>query len=239
MKTKVYTLLCAITCMTLFASCDTNFLGDLLGHSSLTIHDPSSSTYYADSTKIEFSSSLTDCVTASDSASWSNLALCANIDLTLSSTIDPPYLGIATTDTLCHSYTVNNAFYFNNITDFNPEMLLSTNTGKNVFLLAASDTCWYVGYAGTIAIDTFPAYGSLMEGTMNQVQARYITQSQLDYLEDLTTRAEQMDRAAITALAALDTNTYFKTVTFDGSFSSRRYTISTLVESLQKKAAHK
>lgn len=239
MRKTFYSLVCAAACLLTLTSCDPTFLDELLGNATLTISDPTSSTYYADSTEISFSSSLTDRLTAEDSASWSNLALSANIDLTMSSSIAPPYLGIATTDTLCHSYAVTSPFYFSNLASFNADQLLSSTSSDNLFVLAASDTCWYIGYAGTITIDSFPAYGSLMQGTVSQVQARYITQSKLDYVTDLMDRAEQMDAEAITALAALDTNTYFQTVTFNGSFASRRYTINALVQSLQKSAARK
>lgn len=236
MKKAFYSFIGAIVCLLVFSSCDTNFLTQLLGNASVTISDPTSSTYYGDSTKIEFSSSLTDIVAADSNVAWSNLALCANIDLTTANAITPPYLGITTTDTACQSYAVVCPVSFDSLAGFNAEGLLSHSCGHNLFVLAASDTCWYLGRSGNIVISSFPAYGNLMEGTLNQVQAFYITQSKLDYLTDLTNRAGQMDTAAISALASLDTNTFFKTVTFNGSFSSRRSAISTLVQSLKKKS---
>ncbi len=231
MKAKIIILACSFLCATTFTSCDLNFLETILGNSTLTVSESSAPTFYADSTDVHFSSCINDWADLDSISSYMMIA--AKIDLQSSDIIETPYMATAFNDTVPQSYTIECPLVLDSFVNFNVSKLLNAIEGHNLFVLAASDTCWYVGYNGTITFDQYPAVGLSMNCDFNNVQAYYITQSDIDYLEELIEAVKDGDITATETFRTLTVDNLFEHVTFNGAAMSRRCPVGSIIESIQ------
>ncbi len=94
---------------------------------------------------------------------------------------------------------------------------------NNLFAVAVSEDAYYIGYTGNVNITKFGDEGSLIEGRVNNVRAIYVTKQQIETLADMS----DAERAAI------DLETYFPSVKFNGEISSRRTNIQAVLDALE------
>lgn len=87
----------------------------------------------------------------------------------------------------------------------------------NLFAVAVDSNHFYLGYEGSVVISSFGEEGSLVEGTVNNVRAIYVTDSQIEQLANGT-------------LSSAD----LPTITFNGVISSRRTNIEALISALDE-----
>ncbi len=232
MKSKIIVLACSLLAAISFSSCeDFGFLETILGSSNLTVSESSAPTFYTDSTEVHFSSCINDCVDTDSLFSYMMIA--AAIDLQSSEVVEAPYLAVAFRDTVPQTYTIECPLTIDSFATFNAGKLLNTIEGHNLFVMAASDTCWYVGYEGTAEFDAFPASGMTMDATFTNVKAYYVTQSTVEYLEDLVERMNNFEQDAIDEFSSLTLDNLFAHVTFNGSAHSRRAPLAGIVSSIE------
>ncbi len=232
MKAKIIILACSLLGAISFTSCeDFGFLETILGSADLTVSESSAENFYTDSTAVHFSSCINDCIN-SDSL-FSYMMLAASIDLQSNEVVETPYLAIAFSDTIPQTYAIECPLTIDSFATFNAGKLLNTIEGHNLFVVAASDTCWYVGYEGTAEFDVFPSTGLTMKASFDNVKAYYVTQSTVDYLADLVERVTDGDVNAITEFATLTLDNLFAHVTFNGTATSRRAPVAGMIESIE------
>lgn len=232
MKKLLFSAMALFAAMSL-VSCDPSEIVDSIsGNVSLTISCEGVDNHYTDGQTIDFSSSVTDIIT--DSALAEMVFLGANINLTESNaSIAAPYLGFVVADTVIGTYQIDNVMTPENIATFAPQSLLTNLSGNNVFLLIASDTSFYLAKAGSITLSDYPSIViEPANGTFNNVQCYYVTDSKMAYIKNLLNDANAGDPAAIATLATLNIDELFPTVTFNGTFSSRRMIVQTLLDNL-------
>lgn len=232
MKKLLFSAMALFAAMAL-VSCDPSEIVDSIsGNVSLTASCEGVDNLYADGQTLSFSSSVTDLVV--DSATAEMLFLSANINLTESdASIAAPYLGFVIADTATGTYQIDNVMTPENIARFTPQNFLTSVTGNNVFVLVANDTTLYIAKEGSITLTSYPSVMlETAEGTFNNVKCYYATDSRMAYIKNLLNDANAGDPAAIATLATLNVEELFPTVTFNGTFSSRRMVIETLLESM-------
>lgn len=147
-----------------------------------------------------------------------------------------PLCGINLRDTVVGSYDISlpiNDFSFVeylDTTDVNSlitsGLALGENLG-NVFAVAVTDSAFYLGYSGTINITTYGKDLQRVEGTVNNVEAVYITLEQMEFLVNLP--EEQRNNFNLTA--------YLPHITFNGSISCTRANIDTVIEALDAQSS--
>lgn len=230
---KKISIILAMACSVMFYSCD--LMNTVLGTASIVITDANGGTYYAPegpaTDTIDFSSCVCDVIPIEDS-SRSFLSLGANIDLTNNEKVSFPFIGVLLNDTVVGNVTLTT---LSNQILYRMSMgsVLTSLSDYNVLALAACDTAWYLSNGGTVSINKFQGNGLLCEATFSNVQMKYITKHDIDYLSDLMDRAEAGDATAIAQLALFNIDTYFPTVTLSGDYSARRMNIMKLVSNLQ------
>ena len=235
MKNKLYSFVCALVCLTMFCSCDpTSVLDDLLGEMTLTVANCNSDKNpYRVGDTINFKSSIVDETDLISADSINTIFLGANIELSQAEVLTTPYCGFQLKDTIAKSYPITISIdSISDIANLKPDSLLTSIGNDNVFIMPVSDTAWFIGYDGTITLNDYPEYGHLAEGNFDSVKAYYITNYAINYITDLVNRAANLDMDATTELQSLTLETAFATVTFNGSFASRRANIATIIESL-------
>lgn len=219
-------------------SCDPEeIVNAISGNVSLTVSCEGVDNLYTDGQTLAFSSSVTDVIT--DSATAEMIFLGANINLTESdASIAAPYLGFVIADTVTGTYQIDNVMTAENIAKFTPQNFLTTVTGNNVFVIVASDTSLYIAKEGSLTLTSYPSVMfETAEGTINNVKCYYATDSKMAYIKNLLNAANAGDAAAIATLASINVEELFPTVTFNGSFSSRRMIVQTLLDSLNEAEA--
>lgn len=226
-----------VACTLFLSACDPidifgELTGALLGNVELTVSS-TQPTFYDTQDTVKFSSSI--------GGEWIKegnpniLALAANINLTEANVLPYPYLGVLVNDSAVGTYTVSDALVsLEDVINLNINELLTNSDGKNLFVIAATDTCWYLPKSGTINVTSMPKYGGEIAATFNNVQAYYITESMLDYVRDLFNQVATGDITAAQTLAQLQANptSIAPVVTFNGTMASRRITVSTLLNML-------
>lgn len=95
---------------------------------------------------------------------------------------------------------------------FNDEM-------GNLFAVAVSEDAFYIGYDGNVVISKFGGDGSTIDGKLDNVKCVYVTVQQIEALAKLET------------VPNLDT--YFPTITFNGTITSRRLPLDTVLKALE------
>ena len=223
---------------------------DLVGHINLTATNPVSgfpglTQAYTDSTSLNFRSAM--CNVNIDSVYVDAGELSGTYDLhagtvmvgttqTLISNdvanLTFPMCGINLRDTTVGTYNITlpiNDFSFIDYldtTDVNSLISSGLSLGENlgnVFAVAVSEDAYYLGCSGTISITAYGSELQRVEGTVNNVQAVYITREQIEYLAGLT--AEQR--------ASVDLATYLPRITFNGAISCMRADINAVLNALE------
>ena len=219
MKKRLFNGILAITCLFSMASCDgVEFINSviedgLLGNSTVYITNEA-----GDVDTLAFTSSVADdfSKTVNDITSVATIDLSANVDLT-SNDLAFPFMAFQFADTTTGSYALDHLLTVERLYHFNFDTLssiLAGPSGTNLIVIAMSDTAWYISDAGNINVSAYPAVGFMLEGTLNNVSAYYITQSNIDRLNQ-----------AIDNGTMVSPNEFIHPVTMSGNFSSRRAAI--------------
>lgn len=224
----------AVALVMSFASCDdpnfvTNVVQEgLLGSAEITIVGQNG--YYENET-LNFSSTVTDridtivTIDGVDTMFSATLDLFANVDLQKSE-LTFPFMGFQVTGTEAGTYTMSHVLTAERLRNFNFDSiadLVFAPSGFNVLLVAISDTSWYISDGGSITITEYPATGHNMIGTLNNVQAYYFTESDVEAL------AEHLDDPDF------ELSNYFHAVaTINGNFQSRVF--PTLIQEIINEA---
>lgn len=142
--------------------------------------------------------------------------------------IDWPLFGMNLRDTVVGTYLIRvpvNTFSFleyldtSSINSLVAEGLTFQTLPFNLFAVAANKDSYYIGYYGSVSVNNFGSYGTMIEGTFNNVKAYYITTDKIREMLALT--PEQ--RAATTLADELPS------ITFNGTFTSRRANMTSVI----------
>ena len=249
MKKSIFALAVAAMCAFSFTACEDLEELDLVGHINLLATNPTGGNQaYADSTALNFKSAM--CNVNIDSAYIDAGEYAGTYDIhagtvmvgttqTLVSddiaNITFPLCGINLRDTNRGDYVIScpindfGFFQYLNTTDVNSLITSGLAIGEdlgNLFAVAVSEEAFYIGFSGTIHVT---AYGrrelSRVEGTVDNVEAIYVTVPQIEALVALPVDQRPTDLA-----------NYFPHITFNGSFSSMRADITTVVDALNEAA---
>ena len=224
---------------------------DVLGNITLTTSNANGPQLYANDTTLQFKSALCNVNMRNVSVSvnvdeldfeydTSNINVNAgaifvgvtgNNITSNTSNIDWPVCGINLRDTLPGSYFVCvpvTTFEFLNYIDTTSINSMITaglqykDLPFNLFAVAAGREAYYIGYRGFINVTAFGGNGTMVEGTINNLKAYYITLDQIRALLALTPE----ERSQITLAETLSS------VTFNGSFSSLRANMTSVINRL-------
>ncbi|MCR5444449.1 MAG: hypothetical protein K6E96_02040 [Bacteroidales bacterium] len=249
MKKKVLALAAMVACAFAFNACDPDL--DLVGHINLMATNPQQGfpgleQAYVDSTALNFKSAM--CNVSIDSVSIEAGEYSGTYDIhagtvfvgttqTLISNdvadLTYPLCGINLRDTVVGTYEISlpiDDFSFIDYldsTDVNTLIssgLSISETLGNVFAVAVSEDAYYIGFAGNVTISNYGAEYHRVEGSVNNVQAIYITAEQIEYLVNLT--PEQR--------ATVDLAAYLPKITFNGQISSMRANIDAVMQALDE-----
>ena len=249
MKKSLLALAVIAMCAFSFTSCDTLTDLDLVGHINLTATNPTGGTqYYTDSsTTLNFSSAM--CNVNIDSAYIDAGEYAGTYDVhagtvmvgtmqTLISNdianITYPLCAINLRDTNIGNYPiecpVNNIAFFEYLIDTADVNSLITSSLSameglgNLFVVAVAEDAFYIGYTGNVNVT---AYGrnelQRVEGSVSNVEAIYATVPQIEALVNMPAA----DRPA-------DLISYFPHITFNGTFSSMRADIESVINALNE-----
>lgn len=228
-----------------FTACDGDDLG-LLGSITLTSSNVNGDQPYANDQQFNFHSAICN-VNLSDAHVQVDDA---GIDTTVSGSLGAVFVGtteslLSATDfdnityPLCGirlNDTVTGTYTFSYNVDWSLlELIDTTNFNKmitdgiamsglisSIFVVASGNDAFYLGISGNVNITTFGSNGETVDGTINNVNCIYITAEHLENLMALT--AEQRN--------SINPATEFPTITFNGSMSSRRADIQTVMNAL-------
>lgn len=230
-------------CTLLLAACDPaefieDLVDDLFGEAQITVIDGTGSQTF------EFSSGLVNTVT--DTAYAGTLLVAASIDLTVDEINLPyPYFGVTLNDTVAGTYAMD-TLTLGMFADgtVNANRILTAFKGRNFLIVAESDTSWYVSNGGMVEVDSYPALGAEMDGTVSGTDnAVYISQSRLNAAVDTVAMRVVSYRMRHPAARQTDIDAYvnsmtigevFPTVTIGGTFTCRRMNIENIVSALEE-----
>lgn len=215
-----------------FTSCDgfnlgpgtEDELGQLAGHSSLTITRNTSEGSVTDS--LRFGSSIVDIFTFETvdtnlPTGYSTIDISANVNLTESNvSLAFPFMYFRLNDTTTGTYQFDTILTLDMLANLNFDTLiniLANPDGGNMILIAENDSCWYITYGGDFVVTEFPSVGGIVRANFTNVNAWYVTQSKVNEL------AQDIDNMNYSHLA--DVDYYFPRVTFTGSVESRRWAV--------------
>lgn len=142
-----------------------------------------------------------------------------------------PMVGINLRDTVVGEYAFGYPVNWQLV-----EMLETTNMNRlitdgiavsgmlgNLFVVAVSETSFYLAVNGNINITSFGNNGELVNGSINNAQCIYVTREHLRNLMALTPEQRM----------SINFATEFPTITFNGSMESRRASIETVMQALE------
>jgi hypothetical protein len=247
MKKNIITLAVAAMCAFSFSACDDLESLDLVGHINILATNPvGGEQAYADSTDLNFKSAM--CNVNIDSVYVENLGTydihagtvmvgtMQNLVSNDVANITFPLCGINLRDMVVGEYTiscpVNDFGFFEYLNTSNVSTLITAGLSfgdqlGNLFAVAVSEESFYIGYSGSINIT---AYGSnelsRVEGTVNNVEAIYVTVPQLEALMNMPAGERPTNLA-----------NYFPHITFSGSISSMRADITTVMDALNENSS--
>lgn len=247
MKKSIITLAVAAICAFGFSACEGLEDLDLVGHITLTATNPTGGDQaYADSTELAFKSAMCNVnidsvyVESGEYAGTYNVnagtvmvGTMQNLVSNDIANITFPLCGINLRDTVVANYAiscpVNDFSFFEYLNAASVQTLITTGLqigGElgNLFAVAVSEESFYIGYSGSVNIT---AYGrnelSRVEGTVNNVEAIYVTVPQLEALMAMPVSERPTNLAA-----------YFPHMTFNGRISSMRADITTVIDALNE-----
>lgn len=243
MKKSFTTIALAVACMFGFSACDEADLEDILnssnalGHITLTTADPSEGTQaYNGGENLNFKSAV--CHVFVDEH---GVPIVDAGNIFVGTTESVVNENVTTTFPICglkvygheagdYAITcpVQSFDFIDQISHMGIYRLMRfgivfANQPQNLFVLAASEDGYYIGYEGTIHVSQFGAEGELVEGTLDNVKALYITKQEFKAIANM----EPGDRPQ-------DLTTQFPHITFNGEISSRRVTTEQVVSALEE-----
>ena len=251
MKKRVLAIAALVACTFGFVACDGGTDLDIIGHINLYASNPvagtigSSQVYSNDS--INFKSAM--CNVNIDSA-WIDVeevgveghydihagTVMVGTTQTLISNdianITYPLCGINVRDTVPGTYDIScpieNFSFFEYLDTTNVSGLITTGLtfGEeigNLFAVAVAEDAFYIGYSGTVTITNYGAEYMRVEGSVNNVNAIYVTVAQIEAIANMS----EAERAEIG-----DLTSYFPHITFNGNFSSMRANIEVVMQAL-------
>lgn len=251
MKKKLVALAAVVACAFTFGACEEFGDLDLVGHINLTATNPVQglpglTQAYEDSTVLNFKSAM--CNVSIDSVYIEAGEYAGSYEINAGTVfvgtrqdilvndvaqLTFPLCGINLRDTVVGNYPISlpiDDFSFIDMLDTtNVNTLITTglavggNVG-NVFAVAVSEEAFYLGFSGTVSISAYGQDFHRVEGTLNNVQAVYVTLEQLEYLAGLS--PEQR--------ASFDLAAYLPKITFNGSISTMRANIDAIVDALNE-----
>jgi len=242
-KTIKVLVLAAVSTLT-FASCDelTEIASEMFGSADLIINDPTGGSYYAPDAAgidtVHFEAGISDVIFKTFNPSeldstmtgidtvitiHSAATVAANIDFSNENTLTYPYMAILIADSVAGNYNITPILTEENMLDFRFNHYIKNPTESNLVAIAVSDTSWYLSHSGSITIAQYPAYGYMVSGSFNNVNAYYFTQSMIDEIADMIRNEE-----------TVDINTVLHPVVLSGSFECRRANVSQMLDSLQE-----
>lgn len=254
MKKNIITLAVAVMCAFSFSSCDELGDLDLVGHINLTTSNPVAglpglTQAYTDSTELNFKSAMCNVhidsvyIPAGEYAGTYNInagTVMVGTTQTLISNdvanLTFPLCGINLRDTVVGTYNISmpiNDFSFIDYldtTDVNSIITTGLAIGENlgnVFAVAVSDSAFYLGHSGSVSITAYGGDFQRVEGTVNNVEAIYITLEQIEYLASLTEQQR----------ASFDLAAYLPRITFNGAISSMRADINAVLDALNENSS--
>lgn len=142
--------------------------------------------------------------------------------------INWPVCGINLRDTVAGTYRisvpVDNFDFLEYIDTTSINSMITTGLNfqgrpSNLFAVAAGREAYYIGFAGSINVTSFPGVGNNVEGTINNVRAFYIT---LDHIRQLLAMSAE-ERAGINLATTLPS------ITFNGTFASLRANMTSVI----------
>lgn len=247
MKKRVLAIAALVAFTFGFVACDGETNLDLVGHINLMATNPTGGEQaYADSTALNFGSAM--CNVNIDSVFIEAGEYSGTYDIhagtvfvgttqTLLSNdianITFPLCGINLRDTIADTYEIScpidDFSFFEYLDTTNVSSLITTGLAfgedlGNLFAVAVSEDAYYIGYAGTITIYTYGPEYMRVVGHVNNVDAIYVTGSQIEAIAHMT----EAERAAI------DLATYFPHITFSGQISSMRANIELVMQALDE-----
>ena len=247
MKKSVLALAIAAMCAFGFTSCDDPLAMDLVGHINLTATNPTGGDQaYADNTTVNYTSAMCNVnidsvyIDAGEYAGTYDIhagtVMVGTTQTLLSNDIANltfPLCGINVRDTNTGTFDINcpvsdfGFFQYLNETDVNVLITTGINYSDslgNLFAVAVSDEAFYIGCSGSITISSYGRNElSRVVGTVNNVDAIYVTVPQLEALMNMPAADRPTDLAA-----------YFPHITFNGDFSSMRADITTVMDALNE-----
>lgn len=243
MKKRFAIIATAVAAMFGFAACegDNPFenltdVPDLLGHINLTVSEATAGDQaYADGDVLNFASAMSNVnLTIEDTLVVDYGSVLIGTEANLLSgnvaNITFPLIGINLRDTVTGNYEincpVNQISFFENLDTSDWRNLITKNQPNlgNIFVVAANEHAMYIGYEGTVNITKFNGMGTLVEGTVNNVKALYVTEQDIEDLMD------EDDPASINIVER------FPHVTFNGEIASRRADMQAVLQALDAEA---
>lgn len=222
MKKQLFSLLAGVFALLSLSSCDElGIINDIIeeglfGQSTVYITTPDQDNGATVDT-VNFVSSVVDNFAIVDSATETStiatIDFSAQVDLSKAE-LTFPFMVYQVSDTTTGSYTINELLTVDRLRNFNFDTLASiirSPSGFNFVIIALSDTSWYISNSGAISISEYPAVGYTVKGTFNNVGAYYLSQSDIDRINDAIDNGQM-----------INTDDYLHQVTITGSFSSRR-----------------
>lgn len=199
--------------------------GELVGSASLTVTHNGPNGIVTDS--MNFRSSIADAFDLSKFDStlvegYSTVAISANVNLTDADvSLAFPFMYYRINDTLSGSYAFDTILTIEMLHNLNFDTLvnvLANPDGGNMILIAENDSCWYITFDGSLVVTEYPTVGHLINATVSNATAWYVTQSKVNEL------SADIDNMNYTHLGDLDY--YFPRVTLSGNITSRRWAVT-------------
>ena len=252
MKKRFVLVATAVACMFGFSSCDGNILDifedtDILGHITLYTSNPSNGEQaFNGGDTLRFASSM--CNVNVDSVAIEAGEYSGSYDIHIGTVmvgttenlitgdvanITFPLCGINVRDTVTGTFPIScpitDFSFFEYLDTTNYSSLINTgltigNEMGNLFVVAVSEEAFYLGFSGNITISAYGREGALVQGAANNVDAIYVTTSQISQIANMSA-AER---------AQVDLASYFPHLTFNGEFSSRRANIEAVMQALDE-----
>lgn len=252
MKKRLTVIATAVACMFGFSACDGNFIDilegtDILGHITLYTSNPTNgSQAYNGGDTLRFASAM--CNVNVDSVMIEAGEYSGNYDIHIGTVmvgttdnlitnevanITYPLCGINVRDTATGTYAIscpiNDFGFFEYLDTTNYNSLITTgltigNEMGNLFVVAVSEEAFYLGFSGSLTISAYGREGSLVQGSANNVDAIYVTTSQISQIANMS----EAERAQINLA------NYFPHLTFNGEFSCRRANIEAVMQALNE-----
>ncbi len=251
MKKRLTVVATAVACLFGFSACDdplSIFDGtDILGHITLYTSNPSNGEQaYNGGDTLNFASAM--CNVNVDSVYISAGEYSGSYDVHVGTVmvgttdnlitndvanITYPLCGLNVRDTVTGTFPIVcpvtdfGFFEYLDTTDYNSLITTGLSIGNamgNLFVVAVAEDAYYLGYNGTVTISSYGKEGALVQGTLNNVDAIYVTADQISTIAHMS----EAERATI------DLATYFPHLTFNGEISSRRANIEAVMQALDE-----